>query len=470
MPISPAWADIDGEQHSAFAPDLGADETSSIQITKRGPTQAYRFEPITYTITVTNVGVSVRELAITDTLPHDASYVSGGTLVNGTIISWTQAAPLATDAVLTRTFIVTATEAITNTDYRVTAGSGAFAVGTDIVTTEMYPSNLQITKTGPISAVPNAEIIYTLIITNTGSRATSLIITDTLPIGATYVRGGTLVGDLVRWDVHHLNHGKSLERTFTVTATQTITNYDYGVTGNGGDVYALGTDTVTTVISPALHLSKTGPSTATAGADIEYTLTVTNTGGLAKGVVITDRVPNGATYVSGGTFVDPIVTCDIGDLAYQQTVQCLFIISATQTITNDTYGVSAINSTILSGTDAVSTIIAPQLSIDKTAPITATAGSEITYTLTVTNTGGLATGVVITDQLPINATFVRAGQGGGLNAGVLTWPAVTLSYTASIQRTFTVTATQTITNAQYGARADGGYRTFGPLPIIVKID
>lgn len=481
VPITPAWPDIDDEPHSAYAPDLGADETSALQLTKRGPDVADIAAPITYTLTVTNTGISAGDLLITDTLPANATYLrasDGGTLSNGTTISWTQAAALATDGVLTRTFTVTATETITNADYRVTSGSGAVAVGADAVTTTILPPDLQITKTGPATATVNVPFTYTLTVTNDGSKLTQIVVTDTLPTGTTFVAasdGGTLNGDIVVWDnLPNLNYGDSLSVTLTVTAVETVTNDDYSASGKdrGQTVSKAGADAVTTVIAPELAITKSGPSSANPEEAIQYTLTVTNTGGLATGVVITDRVPANATYTGGGdAFNGSTVSWNVGDVAYAAVEPRTFTVTATQTLTNADYAVSADNSATVLGTGGVTTTIAPTLSITKTAPSSVVAGSEITFTLMVTNTGGLATGVVITDRVPLNAAFIRADEGISPAAGVLTWTLSTpLSYTRSVSRTFVVTATQTITNAHYGVMADGGYRVPAPMPVIVRID
>ena len=71
--------------------------------------------------------------------------------------------------------------------------------------------------------------------------------------------------------------------------------------------------------------------------------------------------------------------------------------------------------------------------------------------------------------MPLGATFIRASGGIVPSTGVLTWDIGNLAYTDTIQRTFVVTATQSITNTEYGARADSGYRTVLPMPVIVKI-
>src|SRR5262249_26180823 len=75
----------------------------------------------------------------------------------------------------------------------------------------------------------------------------------------------------------------------------------------------------------------------------------------------------------------------------------------------------------------------PTLNISKTdAPDPVNAGSNITYTLSYSNTGNAnATGVVIADTIPANTSFVSATGGGTLGAGVANWNIVGLSAAAS---------------------------------------
>ena len=112
-------------------------------------------------------------------------------------------------------------------------------------------SKLTISKSGPATAIAGAPITYTLTVNNLDPiRATnSVIVTDTLPTGASYVSGGTLVGNVVSWTVPELAPSRTLTVTFVVTATQPITNSDYGVTADGG-YKRVGKETVVTIIPP----------------------------------------------------------------------------------------------------------------------------------------------------------------------------------------------------------------------------
>ena len=65
----------------------------------------------------------------------------------------------------------------------------------------------------------------------------------------------------------------------------------------------------------------------------------------------------------------------------------------------------------------------PDLVVTKTDNVTsAVPGDTLTYEVTVTNVGdAIATGVVATDTLPANTTFVDASNNGTFANGVVTW-------------------------------------------------
>jgi uncharacterized repeat protein (TIGR01451 family) len=125
------------------------------------------------------------------------------------------------------------------------------------VTISVTLPELTILKSGSAEAMAGELITYTLVITNRGSvAASSLVITDALPSGASFVSAsddGSFVGDLVSWTVLSLGPGESLIRTFAVTATETITNARYGVSSAEG-VSAEGKVAVVTEVKRAYRL------------------------------------------------------------------------------------------------------------------------------------------------------------------------------------------------------------------------
>ena len=60
------------------------------------------------------------------------------------------------------------------------------------------------------------SVTYDLWVTNLGQKATQLVITDVLPPNVTYVSGGSLVSDTVRWDLAVLGPGQRDKVSFQV--------------------------------------------------------------------------------------------------------------------------------------------------------------------------------------------------------------------------------------------------------------
>ena len=153
-------------------------------------------------------------------------------------------------------------------------------------------------------------------------------------------------------------------------------------------------------------------------------------------------------------------------------VSVRFVVTATQTIINKDYGVSASGGYGDAGDIPLVTVIgAPGLSLSKTGPFKADVGELVTYKLTVANDGLLAaTNLVITDVVPDEARFVTALDGGQLvGQDVIRWTAPSLEGGADMTVSFAVTATQTIINTNYGVSADGGLGMVGDEPIATII-
>lgn len=89
------------------------------------------------------------------------------------------------------------------------------------------------------------------------------------------------------------------------------------------------------------------------------------------------------------------------------------------------------------------TLTVPTLALDKVAtPVVAYAGDIVTYTLTARNgTASVLTGVVITDAVPANTTYVAgsASDGGSEAGGVVTWNLGTMAIDEVATRSFAVT-------------------------------
>ena len=203
--------------------------------------------------------------------------------------------------------------------------------------------------------------------------------------------------------------------------------------------------------SHAVDLSITkgdSPDPVVAGAELTYSLTVTNgvTGaGVATGVFVTDTFPGEVTLVSaspsqgvtnpvsGGLIwevgvltagqtetLDIVVTVDSGT-AGGTILTNTAVVQGDQSDPNPTND-TAIETTFVIGTGGIDLSITKVDSPDPVAP-----GDDLTYTLKVTNgvTGAaVATGVFVTDTFPSSVTFKSAVPSQGVTnlvPGGLTW-------------------------------------------------
>src|SRR5438876_485892 len=164
-----------------------------------------------------------------------------------------------------------------------------------------------------------------------------------------------------------------------------------------------------------LSLSKSAPATATSGTDITYSLTVTNNGpSTSSGGTVTDVLPVQDSLVSpltGSNTTTATVICSFDTLAADATQTFTIVVhinpaatrpianTATVTATNLTEDTSAANNASVATTTALPFAT---LFRSKSAPATATSGTDITYSLTVTNNGpSTSSGGTVTDVLPV---------------------------------------------------------------------
>ena len=136
--------------------------------------------------------------------------------------------------------------------------SGNSVVGT--LTLQPYTSKILYPDLTPIPrlaiqagargwAASGELITITLTASNNGTvTATSALVTNTLPVNAFYVSGGTLNSGVISWNAGNLAPNSSTQVSFVVTATTTVINNDYRVSASGGHS-AIGT-TIAVIIDP----------------------------------------------------------------------------------------------------------------------------------------------------------------------------------------------------------------------------
>lgn len=322
--------------------------------------------------------------------------------------------------------------------------------GTASVSTPPPPqADIAVSKNGPSMTLPGNNVVYTIVVTNAGpATGTNLTLTDTLPGTMTFVSlsqsGPTTFG----CTMPAVGAGGTITCTAASMAANTSTTFQ--LTGNVPADTPLGTtfensvtvgsdqdpneennsgSTVLTVNSADVSITKTAPPMATSGTDISFVITMTNNGpGLADSPQWNDTLPAGLTFVSltynsgaAANCVTPAVdstgtvSCSVSNLLPGQSSQYTLTahigtnpppstISNTVQLSPSPSDPDASNNVSNTTTTVVNVA---ELGVTKNGPASIQAGSDIPYTISVTQTGpSPASSVTLTDTTPANTTFV----------------------------------------------------------------
>ncbi|MBI2566042.1 MAG: DUF11 domain-containing protein [Candidatus Schekmanbacteria bacterium] len=349
---------ITGVQTAQVGVDLAVNTCGlSPSLTKSAnPTLTTIGSPVDFTLTITNpltTGIDVE--SVTDYLPSGFTYTStdntNSTLcapacpnptATGNDYTWTFATAITIPAGQSRTLLFSANAPEVTGTYANTASTAVTDYG-DIPSAPVQISvgvpRLTIVKTAStLSANEGDTITYTITYANDSPiNVTSALITDTIPDGLTYASctGGCTcddspcgVGDTLTWTIGSLAAG---EGPYSVTITGTVTNsYPGSATVPLQNTATIGSDqtdpasatasTFVNVPRPSLTIQKKSSVAMVAPpGNVTFTIDYANSGtGAASGVVITDTLPAGFTYVSnvgGGSETGGVVTWNIGALA-----------------------------------------------------------------------------------------------------------------------------------------------------------
>lgn len=330
---------------------------------------------------------------------------------------------------------------------------------TTITPVEAKP-DLEISKSDGVSAVNPGDILtYQIAITNTGDQnSTGVRVTDYLPAHTIFVSasadGDQTMPGIVTWPEFALAGGASVTRSVTVEVpdpfpadtnliTNTVSVTDDGTNGLDPTPENNTATDVDTLSAAAilLMIKDDGIITVTPGSTLVYSLIISNTGSqLATGIRLTDTLPANTTFSiasDGGSQTAPgVVTWPAFNLPGRTSTTRLLVVTldnplpaGVTTITN-TAALSDNQGHSLQAEDVDWVDANPLLALTKTNAVeSVTPGTTLAYTLTLTNNGNQeATGVLITDTLPANVTFVTASDGGyTITEGIVAWPAFNLA-------------------------------------------
>lgn len=344
------------------------------------------------------------------------------------------------------------------------------------------PADLGMTKTdAPDPVNVGNDLTYTVVVTNAGpNAATNVTLTDPLPANTAFQSlaspaGWTCMAPAVGGTGTITCTNPSLAvaapATFTIvirpgagavgalnnTATVAIADQaDPNATNNSA--------TASTTVGGSADLNVTkadAPDPVNAGANITYTVVVTNNGpNSATSVTLTDPLPAGATFQSatvpaGWACTTPAVgaggtiSCTIAALANAASDTFTFVVRAGGTpgaLPNTATVASTTTDPVTADDSATATTTVnavADLAVTKTdSPDPVNLGSNVTYTIVVTNNGpSPATSVVLTDPLPAGVTFVSATAPCAQAAGNVTCNLGTLNSGAASNISIVITPT-----------------------------
>ena len=490
--------------------------TPALSITQASKaTSAVPGQQVTFTVTIIDTGQTPdTDVSVTDTLlslddavyGNDAVPSAGSVRYTSPVLTWT--GDLTPKQVVTITYSVTVNDPDTG-DKPLAASAASTEAGSscppasgnpgcDIAIPVLTPA-LTITKTASTAtATPGQQVTYTITVTGSGQTTyTGASLTDNLAgviDDAAYNDDATATsGDLSSGTLSYASPvltwtgDLTVGQTVTITYTATVNNPDTGshvlantVTSatSGSNCASGSTDPrcTTTVNVTALTITNTADvSSTTPGSAVAYTITITDSGSLPyEGATVTDPLTGAlddATYNAAATPTTGTVTYTrrdltwTGDLIPGQTATITFTVNTPDT--GDKHMVSTVTSTSVGSTcppgaanpacTATVTDLIPALTITKTATVaTATPGSAVGYTVTVTDTGQTPySAAVVTDDL--SGVLADAAYAGGATAtiGSLSYASPVLTWTGDLipGETATIAYTVTINNPDTGGRA-----------------
>ncbi|HEX3669630.1 MAG TPA: hypothetical protein VHY55_10805, partial [Acidimicrobiia bacterium] len=328
-----------------------------------------------------------------------------------------------------------------------TGGQSPQGPGDAPVIAAVGDADLGVTKDAPASPAAGTDVPYSITVTNNGpADAAPVTLTDPLPTFMTYVSGvggsGVVCGEAggvvtCTWPgitsgttvtltlTLHLDAGAGgdfINNTATVSAPQNDPN-PFNQSDSAAFIAASQADVAVTKVDtpdPVVH-----------GANITYTITVTNNGpGDARNTFLTDNLPFNATFVSattpaGWSCGTPTpgqslgeVDCVTASLANGASATFTVVVQVSpsalsgSSVSNSAHVSAQVTDPNSANNDAqaVTLVDFADLSLTKTdAPDPVVAGNDVAYSMTLTNNtgsgGGTAQNVTVADSVPAHTTF-----------------------------------------------------------------
>ncbi len=400
-------------------------------------------DTITYTITVSNNGPDpASNVTVQDLLPTGVAFVSATPAGSYDSLSgvWTVGT---VNPGVPQTLVITATVLAPNPGANTASISHAdqfdpdTANNSDTASVNPLQADLALTKTVS-NPTPNVgdTVTFTVTLTDNGpANATGVHVNDLLPAGLTLVGSnpsqGSYDGVTGLWTVGGVANGAQatlmLQATVDSPAARTNTATISAADQFGGRNPATAAPSATETPQQAdLSLSKSvSNSTPNFGDFVTFTVTLANQGpNTATNVTIQDLLPVGLGFISDtpsqGTYNSTTGAWAVGTVSLTApqtlTIQARVVGSTPQTNSaevghSDQFDPDSTDNSASATVTPQQADLAVSKSVSNARP---NVGDTIAFTVVVTNNGpDAATGVTISDVLPLGLSFVSYSTGTG---------------------------------------------------------